>query len=90
MPVGARPRLELAVLGLDPLDGAGSGDQHAAPVWTWPEGLASRGALTACLAGRFVPGRSGSHAIDDCHRDDPDRQALAMLGRDEAAEGVDA
>ncbi len=95
MVTGARPRLELAIRGLDPREGRAHDATFDAPVWTWPEGLPSRGALPECLGGRFLPGASGpgvsgGHAIADCHRDDPDRQALAALGREEAADALDA
>jgi hypothetical protein len=77
---GKRPSLDIAVLGLEP---SGARTQAGRPTWSWPEGLASRGALPELLAGRFEPGGAAVHEIEDCQRDDPDRRALAALDLDE-------
>jgi len=81
-----RPSLTLTVLGLEP-GSAGSGSGR--PAWSWPPGLASEQALPGLLAGRFEPGPTPSQEIDDCHRDDPDRRALAAAGLDEQTDALE-
>jgi len=79
-----RPSLTLSVLGLE----SGGGDAGQ-PAWTWPSGLASRGALPALLGGRFEPGHAGDHGIENCHRDDPDRRALRATGLAEETDALE-
>ena len=82
--MASRPSLTLSVLGLEPGDG-----DAGQPAWTWPPGLASRGALPALLDGRFEPGHAGDHDIEDCHRDDPDRRALRAAGLAEETDALE-
>jgi len=73
------PRLDLYVPGLQPRDAwSDDGSGFSAPLWTWPEVDPSH-PLADFLAGRFE-GPVDAPTAPDCRDDDPDRQALALLG----------
>ncbi|MDG4867891.1 hypothetical protein P8631_07745 [Guyparkeria sp. 1SP6A2] len=88
------PRLQLAVLGLDPIEGPADGaPDRSGAIWTWPRELPAEGGLPRLMAGRFrapAPGKMPEAAAEydaaDSNGesgndavDDPDAQAVAWL-----------
>ncbi len=84
------PRLQLAVLGLDPIEGPANGrPDRSGAIWTWPRDLPVEGGLPRLMAGGFraptpshkSEGMAGQDTDerDNDWVDDPDARAVAWL-----------
>ncbi|WP_322522330.1 hypothetical protein SR882_05505 [Guyparkeria halophila] len=91
--------VELAVLGLEPIDAPGDDRSgFSRPVWTWPTGGAAGQAtgerpLAHLLAGRFQRVAAADDAVHEITCDDPDVLALVAVhraARDESASASSA